>query len=58
MTINEFNLEIDTDKLIKDLRRLIRIPSVSAKNQKLEECAKEVVKNYERNWDTVRINIF
>ena len=44
MTINDFNLEIDTDKLIKDLRRLIKIPSVSAKSQKLEECAKEVVK--------------
>ena len=44
MTINEFNLEIDTDKIIKDLRRLIRIPSVSAKSQKLEECAKEVLK--------------
>ena len=44
MTINELNLEIDTEKMIKDLQRLIRIPSVSAKRQKLEECAKEILK--------------
>ena len=35
-------LNVDTNKLINDLRRLIRIPSVSARNQNLEECAKEV----------------
>jgi acetylornithine deacetylase/succinyl-diaminopimelate desuccinylase-like protein len=35
-------LNVDTNKLINDLIRLIRIPSVSARNQNLEECAKEV----------------
>ena len=35
-------LNIDTNKLINDLIRLIRIPSVSARNQNLEKCAKEV----------------
>ncbi|MGN6630392.1 MAG: M20/M25/M40 family metallo-hydrolase [Candidatus Nitrosocosmicus sp.] len=45
MTINDLNIkEIDIDKLIIDLQRLIRIPSVSAKKQNLEECAKEIVK--------------
>jgi acetylornithine deacetylase/succinyl-diaminopimelate desuccinylase-like protein len=44
MTINDFGLKIDTNKLIKDLQRLIKIPSVSAKKQNLEECAKEIVK--------------
>ena len=38
------SLKIDTNKLINDLQRLIRIPSVSAKKQNLEECAKEIVK--------------
>ncbi|MER5174964.1 MAG: M20/M25/M40 family metallo-hydrolase [Candidatus Nitrosocosmicus sp.] len=38
------SLKINTNKLINDLQRLIRIPSVSAKKQNLEECAKEVVK--------------
>ena len=58
MTINEFNLEIDTDKIIKDLQRLIRIPSVSAKSQKFGRMCKRGFKNYARNWDTVRINLF
>jgi acetylornithine deacetylase/succinyl-diaminopimelate desuccinylase-like protein len=44
MTINEPSLKIDTDRLIKDLQRLIKFPSVSAKKQNLEECAKEIVK--------------
>jgi acetylornithine deacetylase/succinyl-diaminopimelate desuccinylase-like protein len=35
-------LNVDTKKLMDDLIRLIRIPSVSARNQNLEECAKEV----------------
>ncbi len=35
-------LNVDTNKLLDDLVRLIRIPSVSARNQNLEECAKEV----------------
>ncbi|MGN6821566.1 MAG: M20/M25/M40 family metallo-hydrolase, partial [Candidatus Nitrosocosmicus sp.] len=43
--MNDLNIkEIDIDKLIIDLQRLIRIPSVSAKKQNLEECAKEIVK--------------
>lgn len=44
MTIDDLRLKIDTNKLIKDLQRLIKIPSVSAKKQNLEECAKEIVK--------------
>ena len=44
MTINDLSLKINTNKLINDLQRLIRIPSVSAKKQNLEECAKEIVK--------------
>ena len=58
MTINETSLKIDTTKFIRDLQRLIRIPSVSAKKQNLEECAKGNCKNYERNWNFFRINIF
>jgi acetylornithine deacetylase/succinyl-diaminopimelate desuccinylase-like protein len=44
MAINETSLKIDTTKFIRDLQRLIRIPSVSAKKQNLEECAREIVK--------------
>jgi acetylornithine deacetylase/succinyl-diaminopimelate desuccinylase-like protein len=44
MTIDDLRLKIDANKLIKDLQRLIKIPSVSAKKQNLEECAKEIVK--------------
>jgi acetylornithine deacetylase/succinyl-diaminopimelate desuccinylase-like protein len=44
MTINDMSLKIDTNKLINDLQRLIKIPSVSAKNQNLDKCAKEIVK--------------
>lgn len=44
MTINDIILEIDTSKLINDLQRLIKISSVSARKQNLEECASETVK--------------
>src|SRR5918993_1169002 len=44
MTINDIILEIDTRKLINDLQRLIKISSVSARKQNLEECASEIVK--------------
>jgi len=43
MTINDIILEIDTSKIINDLQRLIKISSVSARKQNLEECAKEIV---------------
>jgi acetylornithine deacetylase/succinyl-diaminopimelate desuccinylase-like protein len=42
MTTKDTILEIDTQKITDNLQRLIRIPSVSARNQGLEECAKEV----------------
>ncbi len=44
MTINDIILEIDTSKIINDLQRLIKISSVSARKQNLEECASEIVK--------------
>src|ERR687890_468803 len=44
MTINDTILEIDNNKLISYLQRLIKISSVSARKQNLEECANEIVK--------------
>jgi acetylornithine deacetylase/succinyl-diaminopimelate desuccinylase-like protein len=44
MTINDTILEIDNNKLISNLQRLIKISSVSARKQNLEECANEIVK--------------
>src|SRR5919112_2351216 len=44
MAINENISEIDINKLINDLQRLIKISSVSARKQNLEECANEIVK--------------
>ena len=44
MAINDIISEIDTNKLINDLQRLIKISSVSARKQNLEECANEIVK--------------
>lgn len=44
MAINDIISEIDTNKLINDLQRLIKIPSVSARKQNLEECANEIVR--------------
>lgn len=43
MGINDIIFNIDTNGLITDLQKLIRIPSVSARKQNLEECAKEIV---------------
>ena len=44
MPINDIISEIDINKLINDLKRLIKISSVSARKQNLEECANEIVK--------------
>lgn len=44
MAINDIISEIDTNKLINDLQRLIKISSVSARKQNLEECANEIVR--------------
>ncbi len=44
MAINDIISEIDINKLIIDLQRLVKIPSVSARKQNLEECANEIVK--------------
>ncbi len=44
MAINDIISEIDINKLINDLQRLIKISSVSARKQNLEECANEIVK--------------
>jgi acetylornithine deacetylase/succinyl-diaminopimelate desuccinylase-like protein len=49
MTINDMILNIDTNEIINDLKRLIKIPSVSARNQNLEVCAKEIVKIMKEN---------
>ncbi|MBA3749637.1 MAG: hypothetical protein H0X03_01840, partial [Nitrosopumilus sp.] len=49
MTINDMILNIDTNKIINDLQRLIKIPSVSARKQNLEVCAKEIVKIMKEN---------
>jgi acetylornithine deacetylase/succinyl-diaminopimelate desuccinylase-like protein len=43
MSSNKLTIDIDTHGLISDLQKLIKIPSVSARNQNLEECAKEIV---------------
>ena len=43
MSSNKLTIDIDTHGLISDLQRLIKIPSVSARKQNLEECAKEIV---------------
>ena len=42
-TINK-RVDTDVEYLVSNLQELIRIPSVSAKNQFLEECAKLVSK--------------
>lgn len=39
MTSIEKRIEADTDNVVSQLQTLIKIPSVSAKNQSLEECA-------------------
>lgn len=44
MAINDIISEIDINKLINDLQRLVKISSVSARKQNLEECANEIVK--------------
>src|SRR5919112_2701132 len=44
MAINENISEIDINKLISYLQRLIKISSVSARKQNLDECANEIVK--------------
>ena len=44
MAINDIISEIDINKLINDLQRVIKISSVSARKQNLEECANETVK--------------
>ena len=43
MSSNNLTIDIDIDGLITDLQKLIKIPSVSARKQNLEECAKEIV---------------
>jgi acetylornithine deacetylase/succinyl-diaminopimelate desuccinylase-like protein len=43
MSSNKLTIDIDTHGLISDLQKLIKIPSVSARKQDLEECAKEIV---------------
>lgn len=43
MSSNNLTIDIDTQGLITDLQKLIKIPSVSARKQNLEECAKEIV---------------
>ena len=43
MSSNKLTINIDTHGLISDLQKLIKIPSVSARKQNLEECAKEIV---------------
>jgi acetylornithine deacetylase/succinyl-diaminopimelate desuccinylase-like protein len=43
MSSNNLTIDIDTHGLISDLQKLIKIPSVSARKQNLEECAKEIV---------------
>ena len=44
MIIEDKSSKIDIGGMMKDLQRLIKIPSVSAKNQYLEKCAEEIVK--------------
>ncbi len=46
--ISDIPLNININELIDDLKRLIQIPSVSAKNQRLEECAKEIANMMEK----------
>ena len=43
MSSNKLTIDIDTRGLISNLQKLIKIPSVSARKQNLEECAKEIV---------------
>ena len=43
MSSNTLTIDIDTHGLISNLQKLIKIPSVSARKQNLEECAKEIV---------------
>jgi acetylornithine deacetylase/succinyl-diaminopimelate desuccinylase-like protein len=43
MSSHKLTIDIDTHGLISDLQKLIKIPSVSARKQNLEECAKEIV---------------
>lgn len=42
MSSNNLTTDIDTHGLVKDLQKLIKIPSVSARRQNLEECAEEI----------------
>ena len=44
MTVLKY-VDNNMDELISDLQKLIQQPSVSAKNEGIEECAK-LVKNY------------
>src|SRR6478736_3475237 len=44
MTVISKRVDADVGKLVSNLQELIRIPSISAKNQFLEECAKLVSK--------------
>ena len=39
MTTVDKQIESETDNLVSQLQSLIKIPSVSAKNQSLQECA-------------------
>lgn len=43
MELSDLSVNIDTNGLVTDLQKLIRIPSVSARKQNLEQCAKEIV---------------
>lgn len=48
MTSNDIFLNGKINELASDLQKLIRIPSVSARNQNLEECAKEIAEMMKR----------
>lgn len=48
MTSNDIFLNGEINELASDLQKLIRIPSVSARNQNLEECAKEIAEMMKR----------
>jgi len=44
------HVDSNLDNLISDLQILIRQPSVSAKNEGIEECAKLVKKTIKKIW--------
>ena len=47
------HVDSNMKNLISDLQTLIRQPSVSAKNEGIEECAKLVKKNAYKSWSKI-----